>query len=214
MTNLTLIQLPPSPNNVKVRLAMAIKNLDYDSIEIDFAHRGDRSLVIEASGQPLTPVLKDGERTIFDSYAIVRYLDANWPKPRLYSVTVEGQREIEDWEVYTRTQIQETVVLVVEQAFKGEVDDAKTALAQARLIVHAKKIEAALQGSDFLCGHRVTAADITAAPFLRFAVANPAELPEGPTRFIAERLPLGPEFPKTRAWIQRVMALESVPLAV
>jgi glutathione S-transferase len=53
----------------------AIDNVgaEVELIEVPYA-RDDRTMVIEASGQPRVPVLVDGEEVIVDSQRIVRHL--------------------------------------------------------------------------------------------------------------------------------------------
>ena len=81
----TLYDLGPSPNNIKVRLALAYTKIPYEKIPVD---PQDREPLVKVSGQPLAPVMLHGETVVYDSYAILRYLDANFPKtPRLYSAT-------------------------------------------------------------------------------------------------------------------------------
>ncbi len=208
MTRLTFFTLPPSPYNTKVRLALKLKGLDYDTKEVGFE---DRDEVVKLSGQPLTPVLLDGERTIYDSFGILRYLDANWPEPRLFSSTKEGQREIQDWESYGK-ELGSALGLVAGQAFRGEVDDAATAQSKQLYLELPERTEAALANQDYLMGDQPNAADLSIAPFFKYAVAKPTDFPEGMLRFVTERVNLDERFPKTRAWAERVLAIDAVPV--
>ena len=65
-----LYDIAPSPNNMKARIALDYKGLAYERIPVD---PEDRSVVIEISRQPLTPVLVHEGRAIWDSAAILRY---------------------------------------------------------------------------------------------------------------------------------------------
>jgi glutathione S-transferase len=75
-----LIQIPFSHNCIKVRVALAIKNVPY---EIENIRPMDRSNVIRVSGQGLVPVLVDGETAVADSTAILLHLDERYPDPPL-----------------------------------------------------------------------------------------------------------------------------------
>ena len=90
----TLYQLSPSPNSIKVRLALGLKQIP---CTLQDTNPADRTALVALSGQSLTPVLTDGDRVIYDSYAILRYLDANNPKagPRLFSNERSEHKEIE-----------------------------------------------------------------------------------------------------------------------
>lgn len=205
MTRLTFLTLPPSPYNIKVRLALKLKGLDFETIEVGFE---DRKEVIKRSGQPLTPVLVDGDRTVYDSFGILRYLDANWPEPKLFNETREGQREIQDWEAYSR-EVGAALGLVAGQAFSGEVDDAKTKQSEELYLTLPERTEAALANQDYLMGDKPNAADLSVMPFFQLAIAMPDSVPEGLLRFVAERVNLDGKFPLTRAWAERVLALDA-----
>jgi glutathione S-transferase len=78
---LRLFRAPFSTNVERVALALAHKGLEVESVEISYS---DRSPVIEVSGQPLVPVLVDGDEVISDSTRILRHLEASWPDPPLF----------------------------------------------------------------------------------------------------------------------------------
>ena len=80
MRAVKLIQIPFSHNCIKVRVALAIKNLPY---EIENIKPMDRSGVVRVSGQGLVPVLVDGDKAVADSTAILLYLDERCPQPPL-----------------------------------------------------------------------------------------------------------------------------------
>jgi len=75
-----LIQIPFSHNCVKVRVALGLKGLAYETLDIAPM---DRASVVAASGQGLVPVLLDGPRAIADSTAILLYLEDRHPDPPL-----------------------------------------------------------------------------------------------------------------------------------
>lgn len=75
-----LIQIPFSHNCIKVRVALAHKNLPY---EVEDIPPRDRSRPLSASRQGLVPVLVDGDRAIADSTAILLYLEERHPDPPL-----------------------------------------------------------------------------------------------------------------------------------
>jgi glutathione S-transferase len=92
-----LIQIPFSHNCVKVRVALSIKGLKYETQDIAPT---DRAWVVAASGQGLVPVLIDGDRTIVDSTAILLYLEERHPDPPLLPADAAARAEcliLEDW---------------------------------------------------------------------------------------------------------------------
>ena len=74
-------RIPFSTNVERVALALGHKGLEAEWVDVD---RNDRTTVIEASGQPLVPVLEDDGRLVADSTAIFEYLDERYPDPPLY----------------------------------------------------------------------------------------------------------------------------------
>tara|TARA_R110002072_G_scaffold80451_2_gene184910 strand:+ start:129 stop:785 length:657 start_codon:yes stop_codon:yes gene_type:complete len=213
---LTLYELPPSPNSIKIRLALGLKQIPCELKTIDPM---DRTTLVKVSAQPLAPVLvdstSDGDRVVFDSFAIMRYLDANHREqgPRLYSADRDAIRVIEDWETYARNSLGEVIGMIFGQAFAPESDPAVIARANVLLNERAARVEAALATNDYLCGAAPNAADLTAAPFLLYGTLDRAKFSgaaEGFASiqaFFADNLKLG-EAPKTRAWIARVMELD------
>ena len=92
-----LIQIPFSHNCIKVRVALALKNLP---CEIENIRPMDRSPVVRASRQGLVPVLVDGERVIHDSTAILLHLEARQPDPPLLPRDAKERARclvLEDW---------------------------------------------------------------------------------------------------------------------
>src|SRR5918995_647977 len=76
-----LWRAPWSTNVERVALALAYKQLEVESVMIDYA---DRSPVIEVSGQALVPVIEDGGTVVADSTAILRHLEERYPDPPLF----------------------------------------------------------------------------------------------------------------------------------
>lgn len=92
---LQLLELAPSPNNTKVRMALRYKEIPFETLAID---PFDRSVVVEATGQELTPAIKDRGIVLNDSEAILQYLDANYPNaPRLFPRLRAGRQACDAW---------------------------------------------------------------------------------------------------------------------
>lgn len=88
-------ELAPSPNNVKVRMALRFKGIDFETVPVDPA---DRTPLVELSGQELTPAIEDRGIVLNDSEAILQYLDASYPgTPRLFPALRAGRKACEAW---------------------------------------------------------------------------------------------------------------------
>jgi glutathione S-transferase len=92
-----LIQIPYSHNCVKVRRALELKGLPFETEDIAPA---ERKSVLAQSGQRRVPVLIDGGRAVVESTAILLYLEERYPEkallPREPSLRAECLL-LEDW---------------------------------------------------------------------------------------------------------------------
>lgn len=212
MNGLTLYELPPSPNNMKVRIGLGFKRLQFERsvLELD-RFPGDRSGIVAVSGQPRTPVLKHGDAVIFDSGAILRYLEANFrDTPPLFSTDYDEFGEIERWEAFGRSRLSEPVNIMFQEAFAPEksADNIRRANELMRELVG--RVEDRLSQTGFLVGGRLTAADVTAAPLVNLAMLS-ADAGSGPIgQFFAETLRLGEGCDRTREWVRTVLAHDSL----
>lgn len=85
-----------SPYCWRTRFALAHKGLDFDTVPVRFADKQP----IAFSGQQRVPVLRDGDRTVSDSWAIACYLDEAYPdRPPLFASRAERAmaRLINSW---------------------------------------------------------------------------------------------------------------------
>jgi|GEM_PF-1210429 len=94
---LRFYELAPSPNNMKVRMALRFKDIPFETIDVDYFSRAP---IREISGQDGSPVIMDKGIVINDSEAILVYLDANYPEtPRLFPRDIKGRRYCENWKI-------------------------------------------------------------------------------------------------------------------
>ena len=180
-------------NNMKVRIALNYKGLDFIFHEID---PRDRATIVEMTGQPLTPVLRHGEVVMFDSGSILRYLDANFPAaPRLFTGDRKTLVEIEDWEVFGRAKLLGPLIRVVNHRLEGGSDGGLFAAAAAGFQAAIVELGDRLEG-DWLVGNAMTGADVMTAPVaFRAAAYGFAETDDIPAH--------------VGRWIDRVMAYDS-----
>ncbi|MFQ5669036.1 MAG: glutathione S-transferase family protein [Acidobacteriota bacterium] len=201
-----MFDLAPSPNNIKVRLALGFKKIPYERIPVDFE---DREPVIRASGQPLAPALLHGDTVIFESGAILRYLEGNFrDTPRLFSSDREVIHQIEEWENWARQAPSQGVGICFRESFSE--NPSRETLAKARALLHtaADRLEASLADHPFLLGDTLTAADLFIAPWIHCGLLPPAT-PESfpPIRFLTENFRLEGH-PRTRDWTKRIMSYD------
>ncbi len=213
MSTLRLHELTGSPNSVKVRVALGYKGLDYERVPLELdGFPGDRAALISLSRQPRAPVLQHGETIIFDSGAILRYLEANFPDtPPIFTTDYATLPEIERWELFSRTQLSEPVGMVFSQAFAPAPDAEVLAKANQLLNEHCGALEDALSQGDFLVGDHLSAADIVVGSSLYLADLTESNSKTHPiAAFFGAHLKLGEGREKTRAWVRRVVAYDPI----
>jgi glutathione S-transferase len=212
-TSITLHELTGSPNSVKVRIGLGYKGLEYERkpLELD-SYPGNRDPVVKLSRQPRLPVLQHGTITIFDSGAILRYLEANFPDtPPIFVHDYALFAEIERWEMVAKKEIGEPIGQIFGQALAKEPDDEVIAKASRSLGERTGTLEDRLSGAEFLVGDHLTAADIACAAPLYLADLTEEQAASHPvSAFFDAHLKLGENRDKTRAWLRRVMAYDRV----
>jgi maleylacetoacetate isomerase/maleylpyruvate isomerase len=73
-----------SSASYRVRIALALKGLDYDYLPVHLVRNEQLGEAYRAlSAAQLVPVLKDGDHVLTQSLAIIEYLDETHPKPPL-----------------------------------------------------------------------------------------------------------------------------------
>jgi glutathione S-transferase len=195
-----LYRLPFSTNVERVALAFAHKGLEVESIWID---PNDRTAVEHLSGQPLVPVIEDDGTVVFDSTAILRYLEERCPEPRLYPREEARRAEMDvfiDWfnRVCKRPPNDLEAELLKPEPARARIEELRQAM-----VGHLALHEALLADRDYLMGDEFSAADCAAFPFLKYALSIEPEDEELFHRILHEYQSIEP-YPRLRAWIERV----------
>jgi glutathione S-transferase len=208
--SLKLYDLGPSPNNIKVRCALAYKKLPYERVAVDPANR---EAVVKVSGQPLTPVLLHGDTVVFDSYAILRYLDPNFPEtPRLFSSDRATLKSIEQWELFARTDAGPGISKAFGQLREANPDPEALKTANDMLNRSASRVEETLAKGDWLVGGSgPSAADFTVGTMLFLGAVTDAAVKRVPAWGFFQKHMKIERAPKTAAWIARVMEFDRQP---
>ena len=95
-----------SPFSWRVLLALELKQLPYTSHLLQFSkqeHKSPQMLALNFRGR--VPVLKDGDYVVFESLAVLFYLDRKYPDPPLFGRSPEEagviMRVICEYQAYT-----------------------------------------------------------------------------------------------------------------
>ena len=197
-----------SPNSWRTLLGLEVKGLKYNSRLLEFSkkqHQTPEMLAMNPRGQ--LPVLKDGINSVYESIAILAYLDQQNPEKPLF-----GKTPIETGHIWQRVFEVENYLCaplleIVRPIFFDDVSDNVAAIEKAASYVHAefKTMEAQLEKIDYLAGETITAADVVLFPMVQ-ALLRALSLEE------AEPLeldfnPFNQHYPKIADWIIRIEAI-------
>jgi maleylpyruvate isomerase len=199
---ITLYRARFSTNVERVALTLALKGLTAESVWITYE---DRSVVERVSGQLLVPVLDYDGEVLVESMDIVRALDERHPDPPLYPP--EHEAEIDafvDW--FNGTWKGPPNEIEAELA-KPEPDHARIAELERSMIESLDRFEGMLEEDDYLIGDSLTAADVCAFPFLKFATVHDPEDDELFHLILRDKQRDGRARPRLAAWIARIDAL-------
>jgi glutathione S-transferase len=195
-------RIPFSTNVERVALAAGHKGLEIEWVDVD---PQDRSPVEKVSGQPLVPVLVEGDEVVSDSPVILDWLEERFPEPPLYPSDAAERAEVQvfvDWfnKVWKRPPN-----LMAAELEKPEPDRNRLRVMEMQMQKALGIFENLLRGRDYLF-REFGMADVTAFPFLKYAAFG---LPDGDEhlfhRILVEHQPLDPGSP-LRAWAERVDA--------
>ena len=199
---LRLYRIPFSTNVERVALALGHKGLEAEWVDVE---PGDRSEVERVSGQPLVPVLVEGDEVVVDSTEILRFLEARNPEPALWPADEARRAELDvflDW--FNRVWKGPPNEIEAERA-KPDPDTERIAQLEAELAGSRDLFERMLSGRDYLFGE-FSAADCAAFPFLKYALIYDETDDEEFHLILREQLELAGRYPRLDAWIRRVDA--------
>jgi glutathione S-transferase len=194
-----LYGFPPSPNTWKVRAVAAHLNLPLELEFVDLTKGEQRTpayLAINPTGR--TPVLIDGDFTVWESNAIMQYLASQKPNS-LWPNDTRVRADITRWQCWQLAHwgSDACVPLVFNRLVKrllnlGPPDQAAVAKATEAFNKEAKVLDTHLAEQPYLVGKELTLADFSVAANLLFA--KEADMPIGP-------------YLRMQEWFGRVSAL-------
>ncbi len=201
---LRLYRIPFSTNVERVALALAHKGIEVEYVEID---PDDRSEVVRISGQELVPVLVDGERVVADSPAVLDYLEQRFPEQPLYPDDPARAAEVRIFADWFNRLWKRSPNLIFDEEQKPEPDRSRIAALEARIAGSLPVFEDLLAGRDYLFGAELTVADVTAFPFLKYAVIWDEGDEQRFHEILRDAMRLDGRLPRLEAWIHRMNAL-------
>src|ERR1700682_3400102 len=205
---LTLYWGSGSPFSWRVLLALEHKGLPYESQLLHFdkqEHQSPHMLKLNPRGR--VPTLKDGDYVVFESVAVLYYLDVKYPQAPIFGATPEEagviMRVICEFMAYAEP----SLLKIVNAIFAGEVAEDIDELTDAMHVVarEARTIEGRLSKEQWIVGANYSALDMVIFPWLR--VPRRA-LDPGPAAELGARfLPMERNSPALARWLHRIESL-------
>ena len=116
------------------------------------------------------PVIADGDATVWESHAILRYLAARHGAGPFWSDDLVARARVDGWMDWSQTSLQPDFLVGVFWGFYRTPEDKRNWQAirasLARFVRHFEKLDRLLEGRPFLLGEALTLADITAGTSL------------------------------------------------
>jgi len=210
-----LFWISGSPYAWRVQLALEYKGVPYVSHRMDSGTQENRSAAfLELNPRGKVPVLKTGAATLYESLAIIAFLDRAHPAVPLFGQTAQEHgriwQRVSEFENYTRDLFD---VEIVRPLLRGHAKDDPEAMraSAARVYVALAWMEQALSNRPYLAGDEITAADIVALPnmqMLRRVALRPEAIEMG--LGLDE---LGARLPRLGAWLSRMESMRGYDAA-
>jgi glutathione S-transferase len=153
------------------------------------------------------PVLKDGDYVVFESVAVLYYLDVKYPQAPIFGSNPEEagviMRVICEFMAYAEP----SLLKITEAIFSEQVAENIDELTDAMHVVgrEARTIEGRLSKEQWIVGANYSATDMVIFPWiqvLRRALNRP-----GAASLSARFLPMERNYPALARWIHRIEAL-------
>ena len=199
-----------SPYAWRVLLAAEIKGVPYESRLLSFSakdHKSAEFLAMNPRGQ--VPVLKDGERVVTESMAIMHHIDGLGDGPSLFGRTADERTAVWEWSsriIYDLEEAVDEFAAPLMFAAPGPDTAGKVMAALPNLHRELASLDSRLAGRDWLCGGATpTAADLAAFRFVKYVERGAGK--QGAKGRDLGLSPLAGKFPGLAAWKARIEAL-------
>ena len=197
-----------SPFAWRVMLTLEVKGLDYQSKLLEFSKGENKSpeyLKLNPRGK--VPTLKDGDFVIYESLAIMAYLDRRYSEPPLFGKTPQETaliwRFISECESYLVSAADKVVRPVFFGKGLDKVDEIEQA---AQAIRHELNLlNEQLTNRNWLVTEGISAADIAVFPVIQLVLRAASK--EAAQPFNLGIAPLAQTYPNIARWVERIEAL-------
>ena len=197
-----------SPFAWRVMLTLELKRLPYESKLLEFSkeeHKTPAYLKLNPRGK--VPTLKDGDFVLYESIAIMAYLDRKYPRPPIFGTTAEQTgliwRSVLECESYLLSAGDK----IVRPLFFGKGLDNVNEIQTAAEVIRRelKIIDERLAQSNWLVDAEISAADIAIFPAVQLLLRAAGK--EAARPLDLGLIPLSKTFPNIARWVNRIEEL-------
>jgi len=197
-----------SPFDRRVMPTLEVKGLNYESKLLEFSkgdHKTPAYLKLNPRGK--VPTLKDGDFVLYESLAIMSYIDRKYPDPPLFGKTPEETGLIWRWLAECESYVVSAGDKLVRPIFFGQGLERVEEIQQGAQTLRDefKRLDERLARSQWLIGDKLSAADIGIFPITQLVLRAASK--EAAQPFNLGFLPLEQRFPNIARWLQRIEAL-------
>jgi len=163
---------PFSTFSRRVRIALIEKNIECELVEVDMmarAHRGEAYLKLNPYGR--VPTLEEDGFVLYESTAILEYLEATHPQPPLVPGDARGRALVAMHMKLCDLQLaRQTGTIIFPKRFlpKERWDEAAMAQAKKEIEKHLAILDAQLANKSYLVGDRYSLVEVCYTPFVEF----------------------------------------------
>jgi glutathione S-transferase len=193
---LRLYQHPFSTYSRRVQIALLEKNIEAEQVLVDLPGREHkREPYLSLNPYARVPTLVDDDFVLYESTAILEYLEARHPQPALLPADIKGRALVAMHMKLCDLQMTRPAGLIVfSKRFVPEAAWRREEMAKAKKDVekHFSILDRQLEHKQYLVGERYTLGDLCYVPHLHYLPLIEVEPP-----------------PNVRAWAQRLLARPS-----
>jgi glutathione S-transferase len=182
MTDVTIIGMPRSSLTRTVRIACLEKEIAFEFSSRNVNRPGQPPTAELSHDNPFgkVPILKHGAFVLYETAAICRYIDDNFPGPLLRPVSARKVAQMNQWISLAMTRLDQDIIrnFVIPMVFAddGKRHDPGFAIhinQMADHIRHDLSVLNAAYAGNWLCGERFTIADMMIMPMIHYLHAMP-----------------------------------------
>ena len=194
-----------TPFGWRVQLAALIKGIDLDFHWLPFPELKEEAyLALNPRGK--VPTLRDGDFVLYESAAILSYLDAKHPEPPLFGSAPQEEHRIRQAISEIDCYLAASIPQFAAPIFTGRAKEEWESVAAAAEVATGQweHWEMRLKTQSYVASNKRSAADLALYPvvavFLRAAAKEDAAPLDLPARFETQ-------FPQLRRWMSRIEAI-------